>query len=442
MTCVDVNECSQAGDNSCQQLCRNTVGSYLCECQNGFMLNSDGFNCNPVNGTSVSGTSNGGTDSPPPGVQSALIGAIAGGVVGGILLLLVVIIVVIVVVLVAMKNKDSKSYSSPPNYKPGYTNGFGITSSAANTHRAEVTVDIGVSQDALLGDSYDSHTSSFTFSPAASTSPSTSKYTPPPPSYLSLLNNSGHKSAPAPARTAPQRPPTRKAPPAPKPQNNNHSLSPTVQNEVGQHTAHLQNGHSVRPPPLIPPTKPSASLKPPPLTPPSTSAVPAVQLRPAPTAPPKGDKPLDAVFPQRRPPLMAPPKAEKPSASSSHDVPIKPQPALKPVPASKPTPAPKPGTVVVSTNDAASVPVPKPKPKPLVPAQKPVVKPDSIVPPKPAVKPAGLDSRLNKPKPAPKPSAAPPLYPQLPTSTGGAPQTAKKPLVPSTKKPILPPPRQ
>ena len=43
---VDVNECE--GVNDCQQRCINTVGSYNCSCQAGFMLNNDGRTCTGI----------------------------------------------------------------------------------------------------------------------------------------------------------------------------------------------------------------------------------------------------------------------------------------------------------------------------------------------------------------------------------------------------------
>ena len=42
---LDVNECLPAED-LCQQLCTNTEGGFVCECQSGFTLDADGFSCN------------------------------------------------------------------------------------------------------------------------------------------------------------------------------------------------------------------------------------------------------------------------------------------------------------------------------------------------------------------------------------------------------------
>ena len=42
--CLDENEC-MVGDNSCEHNCTNTVGSYKCSCAVGYIVNSNGFNC-------------------------------------------------------------------------------------------------------------------------------------------------------------------------------------------------------------------------------------------------------------------------------------------------------------------------------------------------------------------------------------------------------------
>ena len=320
-----------------------------------------------------------------------------------------------------MKKKDSsvKPYKGSSGYKPGYSiNGSSMYHSSSTTQmlRGQTHVDMNDSQENLLSDAqYNSTTATSTFSPTPPVSPAV-VYTPPTPSYLNTVQNSHYKSAPlkpAPMRNAPQRPPARKAPQAPKPA----SVSANIQNESSQHSpvqhgfapsAILHNGTSAthhKPPPLIPPTKPTSAQKLPPLIPPSANKPtkpPAPQLRPAPSAPPKAEKstgntkspplvpsgtnkPIKSdITPQLRPAPMAPPKTEKPT--------------IKPIPSSKHAPAPKPVPVSASTD---SVPAPKPKPKykPPVTAEKPAVKPEGIVPPKPATKPAGLDSGLNKPHP-------------------------------------------
>ena len=40
----DTNECSIA-NGGCEDVCINTNGSYLCDCQDGFELSTDGHNC-------------------------------------------------------------------------------------------------------------------------------------------------------------------------------------------------------------------------------------------------------------------------------------------------------------------------------------------------------------------------------------------------------------
>ena len=43
---TDVDEC--AGINDCQQVCINTVGSFTCNCFDGFTFTSDGRNCTGI----------------------------------------------------------------------------------------------------------------------------------------------------------------------------------------------------------------------------------------------------------------------------------------------------------------------------------------------------------------------------------------------------------
>ena len=41
----DINECNIA-TNPCKQHCINNDGSFVCECNNGYILDADGFTCN------------------------------------------------------------------------------------------------------------------------------------------------------------------------------------------------------------------------------------------------------------------------------------------------------------------------------------------------------------------------------------------------------------
>lgn len=42
---IDINECNSTTANGCQQICINNPGSYSCSCNSGFSLNSDGLTC-------------------------------------------------------------------------------------------------------------------------------------------------------------------------------------------------------------------------------------------------------------------------------------------------------------------------------------------------------------------------------------------------------------
>ena len=44
---IDVNECSARTDQ-CQQVCQNTIGSYVCSCNSGFILDVDGRTCDGI----------------------------------------------------------------------------------------------------------------------------------------------------------------------------------------------------------------------------------------------------------------------------------------------------------------------------------------------------------------------------------------------------------
>ena len=41
---ADIDECSE-GISGCSQLCSNTIGTYSCNCQNGYQLGSDNHTC-------------------------------------------------------------------------------------------------------------------------------------------------------------------------------------------------------------------------------------------------------------------------------------------------------------------------------------------------------------------------------------------------------------
>ena len=41
---ADINECDD-NNGGCEQICQNTVGSYYCECEEGYELNCDDHAC-------------------------------------------------------------------------------------------------------------------------------------------------------------------------------------------------------------------------------------------------------------------------------------------------------------------------------------------------------------------------------------------------------------
>ena len=41
---LDINECETAM-NDCEQNCHNTIGSYSCTCNSGFVIDVDGHTC-------------------------------------------------------------------------------------------------------------------------------------------------------------------------------------------------------------------------------------------------------------------------------------------------------------------------------------------------------------------------------------------------------------
>ncbi|CAH1271521.1 FCGBP [Branchiostoma lanceolatum] len=48
VTCTDVDECGM-NNGGCEQTCTNTMGSYVCSCDDGYTLNADGHSCDDVN---------------------------------------------------------------------------------------------------------------------------------------------------------------------------------------------------------------------------------------------------------------------------------------------------------------------------------------------------------------------------------------------------------
>jgi hypothetical protein len=42
---ADINECNSTTSNACQQICTNIPGSYTCQCNSGYRLNSDERSC-------------------------------------------------------------------------------------------------------------------------------------------------------------------------------------------------------------------------------------------------------------------------------------------------------------------------------------------------------------------------------------------------------------
>lgn len=47
MNIIDINECA-TGRHLCQQVCINNVGSYICSCEYGYVLHSNGFDCEGI----------------------------------------------------------------------------------------------------------------------------------------------------------------------------------------------------------------------------------------------------------------------------------------------------------------------------------------------------------------------------------------------------------
>lgn len=45
MSCVDVDECTEQGKETCSQICLNAPGTYSCGCLSGYLLEPDGRIC-------------------------------------------------------------------------------------------------------------------------------------------------------------------------------------------------------------------------------------------------------------------------------------------------------------------------------------------------------------------------------------------------------------
>ena len=43
-SCSDINECENS-NGGCDHICNNTIGSFECDCRDGFLLDSDGLHC-------------------------------------------------------------------------------------------------------------------------------------------------------------------------------------------------------------------------------------------------------------------------------------------------------------------------------------------------------------------------------------------------------------
>jgi hypothetical protein len=47
VSCIDIDECEN-DDAGCAQLCNNTIGSFVCDCYSGYLLDEDEFACNDI----------------------------------------------------------------------------------------------------------------------------------------------------------------------------------------------------------------------------------------------------------------------------------------------------------------------------------------------------------------------------------------------------------
>ena len=49
---LDLNECD-VKNGGCNQICTNTYGNFVCSCQEGYLLQIDGFNCQGMVDTEI-----------------------------------------------------------------------------------------------------------------------------------------------------------------------------------------------------------------------------------------------------------------------------------------------------------------------------------------------------------------------------------------------------
>ena len=42
---LDINECDNDADNHCEHNCENRVGTYTCNCNDGYLLSDGGYTC-------------------------------------------------------------------------------------------------------------------------------------------------------------------------------------------------------------------------------------------------------------------------------------------------------------------------------------------------------------------------------------------------------------
>lgn len=314
---------------------------------------------------------------------SGLIGGIVGGIIGAILLLIIVVVVILVLVFVTKKNKKSgsgtDSYTARKTYPSSTTANLYKNDSRSPLHiHSDSRTSFNSSTANLLSVSNGHYVDSqVSFRPAATTfdvggSGSPSSPISPPPSYSQT--NNGYVPPSAPLRTAPNRPPPRRAAP----------VIPTA--AVASPTSSGPLKPVLKQPP---PPKPTVSAKPAPYLPPAMAST----TTPAPL------KPVKPVFKQTPPPkptVSAKPAPYVPAAvaSPTSPTPLKPvKPVLKQPPPPKPKVSAKPAPYVPPNTaklypplkPVSTDPAPKPtfKPKPAPPPSKPAVQERRPPPPKP-----------------------------------------------------------